>query len=421
MRSISNVVDVTNYLMLALGSPLHAFDFETLARRPDRRPSRASRREARTLDGVLRKLEPGPADRRRRARGRARRDHGRRGDRGLRETTSLLLEAANFEPVGILRSSERLALRTEGSNRWEKGVDPYLGEPGRDARDAALVGLAGARWTGASDVHGELPRAGRGSAAGRERTSAMLGLDVAAERAGGDPRAPRLRAREGTVSVPSWRARDVTREVDLVEEVARVVLDEVPFTLPRRESALGRLTRWQRLRRRVEDVLVGCGFYEAYTPCFVAGIRRRRSCGCPSRSRSRLRRCARRCGRASSRPRVTTSRSATPTSRSSRSRARIARSRATIRTSAGTSPGSPRAALRRRSGPSSSCMRRSRRNRRSRAPIRAVPASRASRRGRPRAGSASSIRRCSRARGARSSSTSTRSSRPRRRRSPSWT
>ena len=53
------------------------------------------------------------------------------------QTTEVLLEAANFEPTGIFRSSERLRLRTEGSNRWEKGVDPYLAEPAADARDAA--------------------------------------------------------------------------------------------------------------------------------------------------------------------------------------------------------------------------------------------------------------------------------------------
>ena len=70
--------------------------------------------------------------------------------------------------------------------------------------------------------------------------------------------------------MPTWRARDVTREVDLVEEVARFELAAIPFTLPQREEMFGRLNRWQRLRRVVEDVLVGCGYAEAYTPSFVA-------------------------------------------------------------------------------------------------------------------------------------------------------
>jgi phenylalanyl-tRNA synthetase beta chain len=70
--------------------------------------------------------------------------------------------------------------------------------------------------------------------------------------------------------VPTWRARDVSREIDLVEEVARFKMDEIPFTLPRRDAMFGRLTRWQRLRRVVEDVLAGCGYAEAYTLTFVA-------------------------------------------------------------------------------------------------------------------------------------------------------
>ncbi len=72
------------------------------------------------------------------------------------------------------------------------------------------------------------------------------------------------------VSVPTWRARDVTREADLVEEVARFVLDEVPFTLPPRRELHGRLTPEQQLRRRIEDVLLGCGLSEAYTSSLLA-------------------------------------------------------------------------------------------------------------------------------------------------------
>jgi phenylalanyl-tRNA synthetase beta chain len=72
------------------------------------------------------------------------------------------------------------------------------------------------------------------------------------------------------VTVPTWRARDVTREVDVVEEIARAVLDRVPFTLPTRQAMFGRLTQEQRLRRVVEDVLIGLGFSETYTPSLVA-------------------------------------------------------------------------------------------------------------------------------------------------------
>src|SRR5204862_5370839 len=78
---------------------------------------------------------------------------------------------------------------------------------------------------------------------------------------------------EGTTDgfrVPTWRARDVTREIDLVEEVARFEMAAIPFTLPEHDVTFGRLTRWQRLRRLAEDVLAGCGFSEAYTSPFVA-------------------------------------------------------------------------------------------------------------------------------------------------------
>src|SRR4051812_29158331 len=129
MRPISNVVDVTNYVMLGLGNPLHAFDAAKLQEgRVVVRRARP-REEIRTLDGELRTLDPSDlliAD--------AERGIALAGIMGGQETevsdatTSVLLEAANFEPVGIWKSSERMRMRTEGSNRWEKGVDPYLAE-----------------------------------------------------------------------------------------------------------------------------------------------------------------------------------------------------------------------------------------------------------------------------------------------------
>ena len=131
MRPISNVVDVTNYVMLALGNPLHAFDLAKLARRADRRPPRASparrfaRSTASTASSSPTDLMIADAERSVALAGIMGGEETEIGD----ETTEVLLEAANFEPTGIFRTSERLRLRTEGSNRWEKGVDPYLAEP----------------------------------------------------------------------------------------------------------------------------------------------------------------------------------------------------------------------------------------------------------------------------------------------------
>jgi phenylalanyl-tRNA synthetase beta chain len=270
VRAISNVVDVTNYVMLALGSPLHVFDFDTLHGGGIVVRRAANGETLRTLDGTMRELTPDDlviAD--------ADRAVALAGIMGGEETevtdatTNVLLEAANFEPVTILRSSERLALRSEGSNRWEKGVDPQLAGPAATLATRLIVDLAGATWTGAVDVQATLPEPAVIELR-PERTSAVLGLDVPAdEQAAVLGKLGFERANPG-FRVPSWRARDVTREIDLVEEVGRFELDRIPFTLPTRDVSFGRLTRWQRLRRVVEDVLVGCGYYEAYTPSFAA-------------------------------------------------------------------------------------------------------------------------------------------------------
>jgi len=266
MRSISNVVDITNYAMHVYGSPLHAFDRTKLAggRIVVRRAGPAE--ELRTLDGTLRRLDSADlviAD--------AERAVALAAIMGGEETevsdgtTELLLEAANFEPLGILRSSEHHALRTAGSNRWEKGVDPYLAEPAAVLASRMIVDLAGARIVGHRDVNAGLPEPAVVEFR-PERANRVIGLDV--------PEEQQQRLLEGfgfevdndsNVTVPTWRARDVTREIDLVEEVARAVLDQVPHTLPLRRHVRGRLSASQRLRRVVEDVLVGAGLSEAYT------------------------------------------------------------------------------------------------------------------------------------------------------------
>jgi phenylalanyl-tRNA synthetase beta chain len=269
VRSHSNVVDVTNYVMLALGSPLHAYDLDLLHGGLVARRAREGEKLV-TLDGDERTLSVEDlviADDERAV--------GLAGIMGGQETEvsdstrNVLLEAANFEPIGILRSSERHALRTEGSNRWEKGVDPHVAGPAATYATQLLVELSGARWTGAEDVQADLPK----PAVIRlrpERTSELIGLEVPAEEQAEILTGIGFGQLKSGFKVPTWRARDVTREVDLIEEVARFKLAEVPFTLPRRDAMFGRLTRAQRLRRQVEDALVGAGYSEAYTPTFVA-------------------------------------------------------------------------------------------------------------------------------------------------------
>jgi len=207
MRPISNVVDVTNYVMLALGSPLHAFDFDTLAggRVGVRRAKNGER--LRTLDGQERSLEPADlliTD--------GERSIAIAGIMGGEETevsestTSVLLEAANFEPVGIMRSSERLRLRSEASNRWEKGVDPEAALQASRFATELLVAHCGARWTGHADVRAE-PRPVATIAYRPERAEQVTGLEIA------EPEQRRRLERLGfeigadwTVRVPTWRA-----------------------------------------------------------------------------------------------------------------------------------------------------------------------------------------------------------------------
>ena len=266
MRPISNVVDVTNYVMLALGSPLHAFDHAKLAE--GRIVVRRARdgESIRTLDGSERSLtseELVIAD--------AERPVAVAGIMGgeesevSAETQTVLLEAANFEQLGVLRSGERLHMRSESQTRWEKGVAPELAEPAANHATELFVQLAGARWTGHTDVKSDFPE--RPVIRLRAtRAEEVVGIPIA--EAEQRERLTRLGFgvdEDWNVRTPYWRARDVRREIDLVEEVARFHLAEVPPTLPARREMFGRLTLEQRLRRQVADVLVGCGFFEAYT------------------------------------------------------------------------------------------------------------------------------------------------------------
>ena len=198
MRSISNVVDVTNYVMHALGSPLHAFDRATLAGGPHRRPAReagrgdADARRHAARRSTERDLVIADAERPVALAG----DHGRRSTaRSATTTTEVLLEAANFEPIGVLRTSERLGLRTEALEPLGEGRRPDLAEPAAVLASRLIVDLAGA----------ELDRRHRRRTAAclerpvvrlrPERTDAVVGLEVAAGRAARDPRAARLRRR----------------------------------------------------------------------------------------------------------------------------------------------------------------------------------------------------------------------------------
>jgi phenylalanyl-tRNA synthetase beta chain len=270
MRPISNVVDITNYVMLALGNPLHAFDYTKLAggRIVVRRAQPGEK--LRTLDGFERELEPydlmiADADRSVALAG----IMGGEDSEIAEETTDILLEAANFEPYTIFRTSERLRLRTEGSNRWEKGVDPYLAEQAAKLATQLIVELAGAKWVGHADVHSDLPE----PPVVRfrpDRADAVIGIETPPDEQHAILRRLGFGVDGEQLAVPTWRARDVTREIDVVEEIARFRLPDVPARLPKRQAMFGRLSKAQRVRRRIQDVLVGFGYTEAYTWSLVS-------------------------------------------------------------------------------------------------------------------------------------------------------
>ncbi len=266
-RPISNVVDITNYVMLLTGQPLHAFDLDRVAggRLIVRRARPGERLQ--TLDGVERELdeqmvvvcdEQGPT-------GIAGMMGGARAEVGA-GTTRVLLESATWVGPNIHATSARLGLRTEASARFEKGLAPEAALEAQAVATRLLVELCGATVAlGTADVGGPGPapavlrlREGRvagliGAPIPRERQREILvalGFGVEAAPDGLD------------VAVPHHRRSDVTREVDLIEEVARMHgMEGLPATLPARRAS-GRLSGPQRLARRVQDALVERGLDE---------------------------------------------------------------------------------------------------------------------------------------------------------------
>ena len=127
-----------------------------------------------------------------------------------------------------------------------------------------IVELTGAKWVGHADVNNGLP-APPVVRFRPEKTDAVVGIETPADEQDAILRRLGFGVDGEQVNVPTWRARDVTREIDVVEEVARFKLDEVPGRLPTRQAMFGRLSKHQRVRRQIEDTLVGFGFAEAYT------------------------------------------------------------------------------------------------------------------------------------------------------------
>ncbi len=274
MRPISNVVDVTNYVMLAWGQPLHAFDSGKI--RGDKLIARRAVAGERivTLDGVQRTLDDQMlviADVER-----ALVIAGVFGSQDAEideHTTDIVLEAANFAGPSILRTELHTGIRSEASNRFEKGIDADLVPGGLDFAGRLFAEFCGGTVASGMVDAGGVPTAPAELSYRPARTEALLGYAVPAVEQAGILRRLECEVDEAgdtwSVTPPTFRP-DLIREVDLVEEVGRIAgYGVAPETLPRHTTA-GGLTRVQRVRRAVRGALAGCGLDEAITYTFIA-------------------------------------------------------------------------------------------------------------------------------------------------------
>lgn len=280
VRPISNVVDVTNYVMLETGQPLHAFDLD-LVREGRIIVRRAADGETMTtLDGVERKLtrddllicDPsGPVA----LAGVMGGEHTEVGG----STTRVLLESAHFDAPNIMRTARLQDLPSEASYRFERGVDP---EGCADAADRAAFLMqelaGGAVRPGAVDARARIiapvslklrvKRAARligADIGGEEMASHLRSIELEAKLAQGDGGEETI-----AVTVPTFRP-DLEREIDLVEEVARLYgYGRIAPTLPRSPHNIGSLTPQQGKRREMARTLAGMGLHEAITNAFIS-------------------------------------------------------------------------------------------------------------------------------------------------------
>jgi phenylalanyl-tRNA synthetase beta chain len=274
-RPISNVVDISNYVMLETGQPIHAFDLDRVAGgRLGVRRARAGE-EMQTLDGQTRILDAemvviedadGPTSI-------AGVMGGARSEVSA-DTTRVLVEAANWHGANIHRTSLTLGLRTEASGRFEKQLQPEQAMEAQALAAKLMIELCGARMLGGTiDVGGPGPEPPT-IRLREKRVSELLGTEIPRERCRQILEAlefETVNAEDGLeVKAPAFRRDDVTREADLVEEVARLDgLEKLPATLPSRHGASGRLTPRQRLRRAAVDALSGQGLHEIVGWSFV--------------------------------------------------------------------------------------------------------------------------------------------------------
>ncbi|MDJ1371576.1 phenylalanine--tRNA ligase subunit beta [Gulosibacter molinativorax] len=274
IRSLGLLIDITNYVMLELGQPIHGYDLDKLQGGIHVRRAAAGEKLT-TLDGNERKLsdedilitdDRGPI--------------GLAGVMGGAETelsdttTNVFIEAANFSSISIARTARRHKLPSEASRRFDRGVDPAVTVPAGARVAELLVSLAGGTLQPVGSVIGEV----------REREAISLPIGFPAQLMGIDySRAEVLDSLEAvgceirgdrdadvlSVVPPTWR-HDLTSEVTLVEEVGRLQgFDRIPAILPQSPEGHG-FTREQTLRRQLSDVLAATGKVEVLSYPFLS-------------------------------------------------------------------------------------------------------------------------------------------------------
>ncbi|MDQ6710734.1 MAG: phenylalanine--tRNA ligase subunit beta [Candidatus Dormibacteraeota bacterium] len=273
VRPISNVVDITNYVMLELGQPMHAFDQRRLDGALVVRQARAGETLS-CLDGKTRELRPEDivvADG-----SRARALAGIIGGTDTAvdaTTTEIVLEAATWEPRQIRASSRAHGVRSEASSRFEKGLSPAISAAAIERATALIAELAGGKAVGHNDVYPDplVPVSIELSAA---RIDRVLGIAIPLEEAAAILErlafAVRLTGDQLTATPPDFRL-DCTIPEDLVEEVGRIYgYDRVPSTLPGQRMPVRDLYQRQDVDEIARDLLVGLAFDEALTNSLVS-------------------------------------------------------------------------------------------------------------------------------------------------------
>lgn len=276
LRPINNVVDITNLVMMEYGQPLHAFDFEKLAggRIVVRHPH-GDELDFTTLDGTARRLDPEmlmicDGDRPVAIAGIMGGMNSEVGD----TTTSILLESACFHPVSIRKTARKLKLSSEASYRFERGVDPGGCLSAMERAVSLLCEVAGgvAISGGVDNYGGQRPP--RTLVLRISRTAELLGIPLNHEKIIDVLVSIGFRCKEKDadtlwVGVPSFRV-DIEREVDLVEEVARLVgYNTIPTTLPTVHLSYPEQDQSRMIRSKIGDLLTGIGYFEAINYSFT--------------------------------------------------------------------------------------------------------------------------------------------------------